>query len=228
MQPLSIKRLKHGFIFIYPVIYMIIFHYLEKNVQPTHMIELSIDHKIPFCEYFIVPYFLWFLYVAVTVVFFFFHLDLGDFYRLVLHLFLGMTIFLVVSAAFPNGLDLRPTVFPRDNLFTDWVKKLYRTDTATNVLPSIHAYNSICVHIAIVKNQYLNKKTWITTGSFILMVLITLSTMFLKQHSVIDVMTGLLLSTVSYPLFYKKNWIPHRDQYPLPEKSIAIAHKPQF
>lgn len=217
MQPFTTKRLKHCYIFIYPIIYFICFVILEKNITPVHMIECPLDKRIPFCEYFVIPYFLWFIYIAATVAVFFFFLNLGDFYRLCMYLFSGMTVFLIVSWLYPNGLSLRPESFPRNNLCTRLVKALYSTDTSTNVLPSIHVYNSICVHTAIIKNAFLNRKKLLCTGSCVLMILIILSTMFLKQHSVIDVLTGILMAAVFYPLFYKWNLIPFRRSLPLPE-----------
>lgn len=212
----DVTRFKHSYVFIYPILYMICFLLLEQYIKPVHIIELPIDREIPFCEYFFIPYSLWFLYVAVTVSVFFLFLDLGDFYRMCMHLFLGMTIFLLVSALYPNGQNLRPQTFPRDNLFTDLVKALYATDTPTNILPSIHVYNSICVHIAIVKNNYLGSKRWLNYASFLLMCSIILSTMFLKQHSIVDVISGITLAGIFYPLFYVKNYIPFRSRFPIP------------
>lgn len=215
MQPFTKNRLKHCYIFLYPIIYFIFFIVLEQRNVPVHIIEHPLDKMIPFCEYFIIPYFLWFLYVAVTVAVFYFFLDLGDFYRLCMYLFSGMTVFLIVSWLYPNGLFLRPDTLPENNFFAGLVRRLYHTDTSTNVLPSIHVYNSICVHTAIIKNTFLHKKKWLCTGSCILMVLIILSTMFLKQHSVIDVITGIAMAVVFYPLFYRLNLIPFRKKLPL-------------
>lgn len=64
-------------------------------------------------------------------------------------MFSGMTIFLIICTVFPNGLNLRPEVFTRDNFCIELVKRIYQTDTPTNVLPSLHVYNSICCYIAI-------------------------------------------------------------------------------
>lgn len=60
-----------------------------------------------------------------------------------------MTIFLIVCTIFPNGLNLRPVTFPRENIYTDLVRMIYLVDTPTNVLPSIHVYNSIGAMAAI-------------------------------------------------------------------------------
>ena len=63
---------------------------------------MAIDDSIPFVEYFVVPYFLWFGYVAAAVAYFFFK-NKHDFYRLCGFLAAGMTIFLVVSTIYPHA-----------------------------------------------------------------------------------------------------------------------------
>ena len=104
------------------LIYMPWFVYLEKRTDVRHyMIHSPIDNHIPFIEYFIIPYLLWFIFIAVTVAYFLIK-DKWGFYRLCAFLFSGMTIFLIICTVFPNALNLRPTVFPRDNMFTDMVK----------------------------------------------------------------------------------------------------------
>lgn len=113
---------------------------------------MSIDRKIPFCEYFVIPYYLWFLYVAATVVTFVF-LERKDYYKLCLTLGVGMTLFLIVSYVYPNGLQLRPTTFARDNFCVSLVKAMYATDTPTNVFPSIHCFNSMACNAAICHNK---------------------------------------------------------------------------
>lgn len=228
MKSIITERLRHSYILLYTFIYLIIFFYLEQNIKVTHIIEFQLDHYIPFIEIFIIPYLLWFAYVAVAVAYFLFFGNIGEYYRLICNLFLGMTVFLIVSAVFPNGLDLRPQTFARDNIFTDMVRVLYASDTSTNVVPSIHVYNSICVHIAVAKSSLLQKKKYIVTSSLILMILIILSTMFLKQHSILDVISGIVMAAAFYPLFYIKNLIPYRKEFPLETVPKTVAKRPSF
>lgn len=188
---------------LYSVFYLNAFTYLERRtVDEYHIIEMKMDHLIPFCEYFIIPYLLWFAYIGITIAVFVF-LDRKDFIRLCLMLGVGMTVFLAVSYFLPNMQPLRPTVFPRDNIFTDWVQILYATDTNTNVLPSMHVYNSVAAAIAICKSRQLGKYKRLCISSNILCVLIILSTMFLKQHSVYDVLTALAMATGLYWCVYQ-------------------------
>lgn len=189
---------------VYGLFYMACFSWLEKMPGKYHIINSSLDNKIPFCEYFIVPYFLWFLYIAGTVLFFiYFNDDKTEYMNLLINLGLGMTLFLIVSYVYPNGLALRPQEFPRDNIFTDWVRLLYSIDTPTNVLPSIHVYNSVAAFCAINNCRKLQKYRWVRFTAFILTTLIILSTMFLKQHSICDVATGITFSVASYVAIYK-------------------------
>ena len=85
------------------------------------------------------------------------------------------------------------------------VKCLYATDTATNLFPSIHVYNSIAVNLAVWHSENFRDKKVIRIGSAVLMVSIILSTMFLKQHSVFDVVTGIIMAVFMYMLVYVQN-----------------------
>lgn len=197
-----IRKYRHAWVLLYFLIYMPWFVYLEKHVtHGYYLIHSPLDDYIPFVEYFVIPYFLWFLYIAVTVAYFFFT-DRKGFYRLCAFLFTGMTIFLIVCTVFPNGLDLRPETFPRDNIFTDIVKWLYKTDTPTNVFPSIHVFNSLGAAFAIGHSRALKKKKWIQPAAYVLTGLIIMSTMFLKQHSVTDVFAGMVMAGVIYSFVY--------------------------
>lgn len=186
--------------------YIICFSLLERFTIRYHIINSSLDNKIPFCEYFIIPYLLWFVYMAATVLFFvYFNESKTEYWNLMINLALGMTLFLIVSWVYPNGLAIRPHEFPRDNIFTDMVRHLYKIDTPTNVLPSIHVYNSVAAYCALNSCQKLQKYRRIRFGALILTILIILSTMFLKQHSICDVATGITFSVASYLVIYRSH-----------------------
>lgn len=206
------EKNKHGLLLLYFLIYLPWFGHLEQTVTTHfHVIHMALDDHIPFCEYFIIPYFLWFAYVAWGFIYFY-RKNRDEYFRLCAMLFTGMTIFLIVSTVYPNGHYLRPTTFARDNIFVDLVKWLYSTDTATNLFPSIHVYNSIAVNMAVWHCDNFKNKTktsgLVRWGSAVLMVSIVLSTMFLKQHSVFDVATGIVLALFMYNIVYARN--PYR------------------
>ncbi len=188
---------------LYAPFYIITFIYLENRpVEYLHIIEMKIDKCIPFCEYFIIPYYLWFGYIALTVIAFAFLADRKEYYRLCIMLGAGMTIFLFISYIWPNGLQLRPATLPRDNFCTDLVRFLQKSDTSTNVFPSIHCYNSMVANAAIWKNEKFSKKKGIKWISLVLCILILMSTLFLKQHSMMDLLAALIMFVAFYiPLY---------------------------
>lgn len=129
--------------------YLAAFAYLEKKVpDKVHIINCAIDQYIPFVEVFIIPYLLWFAYVAVAGIYFFFK-EKESFCKWMYFGMIGMTIFIIVSYLYPNGLELRPETFTRDNIFVQLTKMIYSMDTPTNVLPSIHVFNSMAVYFAV-------------------------------------------------------------------------------
>ena len=201
-----LHQYRHAWVFSYGILYMVWFVWLENRTGIAyHPVHIGLDDLIPFQEIFIVPYLLWFVYIAAALIYFFFT-SKEDFYKTTAFLFIGMTICLIIYTIWPNGQNLRPDTLPRDNVFSRLVGLIYSADTSTNVCPSIHVFNSIGVHIAIWNSEALRKKTWLQIGSFVLMISICLSTVFLKQHSVFDGLCAILLSVVMYAIVYIPNY----------------------
>jgi membrane-associated phospholipid phosphatase len=180
--------------------------------------HVALDDLIPFKEYFIIPYLLWFAYIAAAILYFFIT-NVKDYYRLCTMLFTGMTISLVICTVFPNGTDFRPVIDPGKNICSAIVAILYSADTCTNVFPSIHVYNSVCVHIAVLHSERLRKYRLIRTGSLVLMISICLATVFLKQHSAFDGLGSLVMAYVMYHFVYSDSYVPTREK--VSEKAIS-------
>ncbi|MDE6663481.1 MAG: serine/threonine protein phosphatase [Lachnospiraceae bacterium] len=199
------SKYKHAIpLIIYGIIYLTWFGHLEKTIDHYKIIHVALDDYIPFCEIFVIPYFLWFFYVAVVLAYFFIK-DKDDYYKSCTFLFTGMTIFLLISTLWPNGQNLRPAIMPRDNIFTHMVAALYKTDTPTNLWPSIHVYNSLGCHFAIIKSTHFEKKKGIRIASLILCSSIIMATMFIKQHSVYDVTTAFIMASIMYLIVYRSD-----------------------
>jgi membrane-associated phospholipid phosphatase len=217
-----ILKYKHGWVLSYFFIYIIWFFALEQNVTTKYTpVYIWLDDFIPFNEWFVIPYYLWFAYIFITVAYFFLT-SKEDFYKVTAFLFIGMTICLIIYTVWPNGQNLRPDLatIGRNNIFIDIVRNLYNTDTSTNVCPSIHVFNSIGAHIAIHHSTALKKYKWIQAGSFVLMMLIILSTMFLKQHSAFDAITAIALSIVMYLFVYV--FSSNRQLHRLKQKKVVV------
>lgn len=211
---MKLKKYKNLWIVpVYGMFYLIMFFILENRVTNYQIIHCRLDDMIPFCEYFIVPYILWFLFMAATVVYFmFFNESVDEYRKLISVLGTGMTAFLLVSFVIPNAHDLRPALPEDGNVFMKAVHVLYEIDTPTNILPSIHVFNTLACYAAISKNECCRRHKFIHYGSKTLTVLIILSTVFLKQHSVVDVSISYIYFGICYWIFYC--FIPkHQNQY---------------
>ena len=219
-----IQKYKHGWILSYFFIYIIWFFLLEKNVTTNYTpVHIWLDDYIPFNEWFVIPYYLWFFFIFSTVAYFCLK-SKEDFYKVTAFLFIGMTICLIIYTIWPNGQNLRPdlSTIGRDNIFIRVVKVLYATDTSTNVCPSIHVFNSIGANIAIHRSERLKKYKWLRIGSTILTVLISLSTMFLKQHSAFDAIAAITLSIIIYFLVY--GWSDYKQASKAKEKKVYAQY----
>lgn len=194
----SIKKL-----LIFFVVYMIGFLFLENRVSYRMVYTDSIiDSYIPFNEYFVIPYLLWFLFIGLGFCYFVF-IDQSGFQRTCFYLFSGMLIALLVYIIFPNGQSLRVNL-NNDNIFQYLVSLIYSVDPAVNVCPSIHVYNSIMMMASLYKSEMFKERKWLVMSCFILTVLICMSTLLIKQHAFIDVICAIVLCIVIYNIGKRK------------------------
>lgn len=190
---------------LYWPLYGALFYLLERAYQPDeyHVMYTPLDDVIPFCELFVLPYVFWFLFLIGI------HLwtakyNAPAFKRLIAFVAISHTCTLLIFFLFPTCQQLRPVVFPRQNLLTEIVAFFYRIDTSTNVCPSLHVVGSMAVWYAARDAGLFSRRRYhvfftVTT------VLICLSTVFLKQHSVLDIGAGLVLSALVARLVYGPN-----------------------
>jgi len=190
---------------LYIPFYVICFTLLEKRTNVRfHDMACPIDYKIPFLPIFIIPYMLWFFYVGYGIVYLIFRDRSLEYYLMIGALGVGMTIFILVSWLYPNMIDLRPKTINDSNLITRTVAWLYSKDTPTNVFPSIHVYNSITVHAGLLKTERYHKRKYLKWISLCYIILVILATMFIKQHSIIDVLGAIAMALIVCPIFYSK------------------------
>lgn len=192
------------FIIVYGILYIMAFFWLEcREVSAIHIVSSALDERIPFCEYFIVPYYFWFVYIAITMIYIiFFCKEQRERKSFIFSFCMGMSVFLLVSCVYPNGHELRPEI-EGDSVFIQAVRLLHWMDTPTNILPSMHVFVTVACSIALLRQKELRKYKWFIPIVWVCSILIILSTLFLKQHSVVDVIWALILNVACYILFYR-------------------------
>lgn len=200
------KKYPYAIAVFYLIFYLSVFSWLEKNVVPKYIIHCKLDEIIPFCEVFIIPYVSWFVYVPAAFIWFK-HRGWEDYKKLCLMVFTGLTICLGIYYVFPTGLNLRLAQEPHDTGFLyNMVHLLRAIDTPTNVCPSIHVMNTVMIFQAVCSLDHLKHRKLTIAAHFVIMVLICASTVLLDQHSVIDVICGIMMSFVIHGCVYKVEW----------------------
>ena len=170
--------------------------YLDNNVV---IIESALDPKIPFCEWFIIPYCTWYFCIAAIVIYPLFKSDRREFLRSNLVLMGAMLIPMFICTFVPNGIDmaLRPDfeTLGRDNFAIDMVKMIYAADTPPrNVMPSMHVSISFAMFFVILQSKTMCKKAYAKVLAFVWCLMIAASTVFIKQHSILDVYAGIAVA----------------------------------
>ena len=188
----------------YWVVYLIWFFWLDLTItDPKYIIHSSVDDLIPFNEWFIFPYCSWFvLLAAVTALLWWF--DTASYDKLCLMMFSGMTLCLIIYMVLPNGLDIRPTpeAIGRENFAMTLMQLIWKADASVNVCPSIHCQSTACMAIAFSGSTLTKQRPWLKAAAWVWAAIICASTVFTKQHSVIDVICGLALAAVWGVILY--------------------------
>lgn len=193
---------------IYGFFYLLWFGIIEDVERKEYLVLGSeLDQAIPFVEAFVIPYLSWFPFMLIWGL----ALLLADkeaFDRLSTFLMIGMTFFLIVSSLVPTAVNLRPAVLIRNNIFTDLIRLLWKADTPTNVWPSIHVFNTAAIYMAAVRSTlYRKMKTPVRILLGVWSVSICLSTVLIKQHSLLDVLAGLIMMVVLSFFIYDLNLV---------------------
>ena len=165
-----------------------------------HVMYHPIDDLIPFCELFLIPYLFWFVFMGFAYVYAFFA-DGVAFQRMMRFTILTYGGGLLMFVLYPTCQNLRPEVFARDNFLTELMAWFYTTDTSTNVCPSLHVCGSLAAAFGLV-----DTKRFSAPGrrAIILLIAMTIcvSTVFVKQHSILDMLWGFGFSGVAWMAVY--------------------------
>ena len=203
LKDLKKEKYKHVFLLLYWPFYGLAFLILERFSNLTyHTVECALDRKIPFCEFFLPAYFFWFIFMFWIVAYGFFF-DIPSFEKCSKFIMITYTITVIIYIVFPTKQCLRPDEFARDNFLVSIAKGLYAFDTNTNVCPSIHILGSLATTFTAWHSKRYSTFGW-RTAFFIMNLLVCASTVFMKQHSVIDVAAALLISFAAYPFVYRR------------------------
>ncbi len=183
-----------------------VFYAMEWLLRPEsyHVMYHPLDDVIPFCEWFLIPYLFWFVFLVGGYSYTFFA-DPGAFRRMMYFTILTYGGGLVMFALYPTCQNLRPEEFVRDNGLTRLMAWFYTCDTNTNVCPSLHVCGSMAVAFGLTDTRRFSgpRAGRLVYGTALL---ICVSTVFVKQHSILDTLCGFGFSGLAWLLVYAR---PH-------------------
>ncbi|MBQ7094169.1 MAG: phosphatase PAP2 family protein [Clostridia bacterium] len=190
LSKLNTIEYKHLKLLIFWPIYGVLFYALERFIIAPYYypVYCGIDDIIPFNEWFIIPYLFWYVFLIGMHIYTLIY-DVENFKKMMRFIIITYTAALIIYAVFPNCQQLRPPVFERENLLTKMMSFLYTIDTNTNVCPSIHVIGSLAVLSTALRLKGIKSVSaiWFVVTAFF----ISISTVFLKQHSIIDIFAAL-------------------------------------
>lgn len=183
-------------------VYFVLF-FLTENWIPREActsVHMCMDDWIPFCEYFVIPYVMWYGLIVYSLVWFALY-NVQGFRQLQTWLIITQVCAILIYVLFPSRQDLRPQSFPRGNFCADLVRLLYAMDTNTGVCPSMHVAFSLGIASVWMKEKQVGR--WWKTMIVVLALLVCMSTVFIKQHSAVDFFAALPVCLLSEILVYR-------------------------
>lgn len=200
---LNTSTYSHLKLLLYWPAYGLLFLFVERFYSVDHytVMHCALDDLIPFCEWFLIPYLFWFVYLVGMHLYTMLY-DIDSFTRMMKYIMLTYTAAIVIYLIWPTCQNLRPGSFQRDNFLTRFIAGFYQFDTNTNVCPSIHVIGSLAVMEAALWSKRLTKP-W-KAGFAVCAILISISTVFLKQHSVLDILAAMPICMLGHYLYFRR------------------------
>ena len=191
-----------------------ILYFLTENLIPAencHVIHCALDDMIPFNEFFVLFYVGWYVLIVISLGYFLLY-SVQSFRNLQTYIIITQILAMTVYILYPSRQDLRPDVFPRENILTGLMGLIYSFDTSTGVFPSLHVAYSMGIASTWLREKSASPlaKTIITVFSL----MVCISVAFVKQHSVLDIFAAIPVCLVAewFVFFRKKNKKPKEER----------------
>lgn len=186
---------------LYLPIYLLMFVAVEHLVVDNYWVSwCTLDDMIPFVRQFVLVYVLWYPLMLGTTLYLLLK-DRRAFLRYARSVVLGLTACMLTFVLLPSGQELRPAEVPGSDLTARLLRAIYAADTNTNVFPSMHVVGTLAAVIGIFDSR--SAPRGVQWGVAALGVLINASTVLIKQHSVLDILGGVVLYWLVYLAVYR-------------------------
>lgn len=157
------------------------------------LLTSSFDDLIPFIKYFIYFYISWYVFIFVVPYVISLY-DKEKFYKYISTAVVSLMIALIIFVLFPTIMT-RPLITDTD--FTSKIiTLLYQVSSPSKCIPSLHVVFSVMFVLPLIKDKKMPR--WFKVLTWIFTIGIILSTLFIKQHMIYDVISGIAVCLISW------------------------------
>ncbi len=209
MRPFFQKHQDFCYMGLFPLLHFFYF-LLQKLPLQYHIVHTTMDEYIPFLPVFILPYIFWYIYVPLPMLYMYFTRR-QIYLRQIVTLFSGAFICVFLFFLCPTAINFRPQPQGR-GLLLSLCRMIFQSDQPVNVFPSLHCYEAMAIHLSTFSGSFGREHLLLRLSSAVAVTLICLSTVFVKQHSVADLIAGCFLSILIHVIinrFFQRKEAPH-------------------
>lgn len=164
----------------------------------ANLIGNFIDEKIPFISLFIIPYYIWYIMIF-AVPYYYYKRDKDLLAKYIISYTVCAIVATIIFTVYPS-MVVRPDYLPNNNPINWMVNLVYWIDNPPiNCFPSMHCAVSMLFILTISHSKHtkLSNKLLVIFMSIIIMA----STLLVKQHVFIDLVSGDIIMLLIYTTF---------------------------
>ncbi len=167
---------------------------LNNSNRGVYTLVTDLDKSMPFIPAFSVPYMVWYPFIIISLIYMCFK-NRKLYYKSLTSIIISLITSYIIFFFFQTTVP-RPEVITNDT-FSGIVKFIYSTDNPYNCFPSIHVITTYIIMRYMLNNEVENNRITNIIVT-ILGILIILSTEFIKQHVLFDIIFAIILGEGIY------------------------------
>ncbi len=207
------KLLALCFLITIPVL-DITYFVLNNTDRGVHSLSTVLDYSLPFLKIFVIPYVVWYPFVFLGFLYICFR-NTEVYFKTLITFDLCLICSYITFYFFQTTMP-RPELIGTD-ILTNMIRVIYGFDQPFNCFPSIHVLACYVIMRGIDRCEKGFTAVKVTAG--IVSVLIILSTLFIKQHTIMDIISAVFLGEIIFTLI--KNLNLDRFVYALQGKKVS-------
>ncbi|MDR0137779.1 phosphatase PAP2 family protein [Metabacillus idriensis] len=189
---------------IFPVLGMI-YELLNASKQGAENIGTVFDSFIPFVPVFILPYIFWYIFMFGFLLYFWWK-NPGVYWKTIIAIVIGEIICFVTYFFFQTTVP-RPQI-SGDGFLLQLVSMIYKADAPLNCFPSIHVLTTMIIMLSF--NHLKDSRKLLNFFTQMTGILIILSTLFVKQHVIYDVIASIFLAAGLWVILFERKAVTEK------------------